>query len=69
MNSRATNCEASTLGRLRFNDLARRISKEELRCEEESGSHPDSLNGLPEGLDELDSDYSPDELRARGWEL
>ncbi len=46
-----------------YNDLARRIDKEELR-----GDY-DSLKDLPEGLDELDADYSPEELRARGWEL
>jgi len=52
-----------------YNDIARRIDKEELRREEERGSPAYSLKDLPEGLDELDTDFSPEELRARGWEL
>lgn len=38
-------------------------------CPREDSLLARSLDGLPDGLDELDVEYSPQELRDRGWEL
>jgi|RhiMethySRZTD1v2_1073278.scaffolds.fasta_scaffold19044_6 hypothetical protein len=51
-----------------YQDLSSRVEVEDIR-RQDAGLISRSLHGLPVGLDELDGDFSPAELRARGWEL